>query len=76
MKKSLSVFAVFLVFLAMGFGDAANQLVSIVQEAFHVTPFTASFVSLLTSTESGPSIPATRFISVPASATRTNVSAQ
>ncbi|MBR0123357.1 MAG: MFS transporter [Bacteroidales bacterium] len=46
MKKSLSVFAVFLVFLAMGFGDAANQLVSIVQEAFHVTPFTASFVSL------------------------------
>lgn len=47
MKNStLSVFAVFLVFLAMGFGDAAGQLVSIVEKAFKVTPFAASLVSL------------------------------
>ncbi len=45
MKKSLSVFAVFLVFLAMGFGDAAGQLVSIVEKAFSVSPFMASLVS-------------------------------
>lgn len=45
MKKSLSVFSIFLVFLAMGFGDAAGQLVSIIQKAFEVTPFTASLVS-------------------------------
>ncbi|MDL2227304.1 MFS transporter [Odoribacter sp. OttesenSCG-928-L07] len=45
MKNSLSVFAVFLVFLAMGFGDAAGQLVSIIEKAFNVTPFTASLVS-------------------------------
>ncbi|MDD4848958.1 MAG: MFS transporter, partial [Bacteroidales bacterium] len=45
MKKSLSLFSVFLVFLAMGFGDAAGQLVSIVQNAFGVSPFMASFVS-------------------------------
>ncbi|MGI6718241.1 MAG: MFS transporter [Bacteroidales bacterium] len=45
MKKSLLVFAVFLVFLSMGFGDAAGQLVSIVENAFSVSPFMASFVS-------------------------------
>lgn len=45
MKKSLSLLSVFLVFLAMGFGDAAGQLVSIVQQAFRVSPFMASFVS-------------------------------
>lgn len=46
MKKSLSLLSVLLVFLAMGFGDAANQLVSIVEKAFDVSPFVASFVSL------------------------------
>ncbi|MDD3151668.1 MAG: MFS transporter [Bacteroidales bacterium] len=45
MKKSLSLVSVFLVFLAMGFGDAAGQLVSIIEKAFNVSPFTASFVS-------------------------------
>lgn len=45
MKKSLSLFSVFLVFLAMGFGDAAGQLVSVVQSVFDVSPFMASFVS-------------------------------
>ena len=45
MKKSLSLFSVFLVFLAMGFGDAAGQLVSVVENVFHVSPFMASFVS-------------------------------
>lgn len=45
MKKQLSLISVFLVFLAMGFGDAANQLVSVVEKAFDVTPFTASLVS-------------------------------
>lgn len=45
MKKSLSLLSVFLVFLAMGFGDAAGQLVSIVEKAFDVTPFMASLVS-------------------------------
>ena len=45
MKKSLSLFSVFLVFLAMGFGDAAGQLVSVVEKVFNVTPFMASFVS-------------------------------
>lgn len=45
MKKSLSLLSVFLVFLAMGFGDAAGQLVSIVEKAFAVTPFMASLVS-------------------------------
>ena len=38
--------SVFFVFLAMGFGDAAGQLVSVVEKAFNVTPFTASLVSL------------------------------
>ena len=46
MKKQLSLVSVFFVFLAMGFGDAANQLVSVVEKAFNVTPFTASLVSL------------------------------
>ena len=46
MKKQLSLISVFFVFLAMGFGDAAGQLVSVVQEAFKVSPFTASLVSL------------------------------
>ncbi len=46
MKKQLSLMSMFLVFLAMGFGDAANQLVSVVEKAFNVTPFVASFVSL------------------------------
>ena len=46
MKKQLSLISVFFVFLAMGFGDAANQLVSVVEKAFNVTPFTASLVSL------------------------------
>ncbi len=45
MKKSLSLFSVFLVFLAMGFGDAAGQLVSVVKDVFKVSPFMASFVS-------------------------------
>ncbi|MDR2868248.1 MAG: MFS transporter [Bacteroidales bacterium] len=45
MNKSLSLFSLFLVFLAMGFGDAAGQLVSVVQDAFGVTPLTASLVS-------------------------------
>lgn len=45
MKKQLSLISVFLVFLAMGFGDAANQLVSVVEKAFNVSPFTASLVS-------------------------------
>ena len=45
MKKSIALVSVFFVFLAMGFGDAAGQLVSVVQEAFHITPFTASLVS-------------------------------
>jgi len=45
MKKSLSLFSLFLVFLAMGFGDAAGQLVSVVQDAFSVSPFMASLVS-------------------------------
>ena len=36
----------FFVFLAMGFGDAAGQLVSVVEKAFNVSPFTASLVSL------------------------------
>lgn len=46
MKKQLSLISVFFVFLAMGFGDAAGQLVSVVEKAFKVTPFTASLVSL------------------------------
>ena len=46
MKKQLSLVSVFFVFLAMGFGDAANQLVSVVEKAFNVTPFTASLASL------------------------------
>ena len=46
MKKQLSLISVFFVFLAMGFGDAAVQLVSVVEKAFNVTPFTASLVSL------------------------------
>jgi fucose permease len=46
MKKQLSLISVFLVFLAMGFGDAAGQLVSVVEKAFSVSPFTASLVSL------------------------------
>lgn len=41
----VSLFAILLVFLAMGFGDAAGQLVSIVEKTFNVTPFMASFVS-------------------------------
>lgn len=41
-----STFAILLSFLCMGFGDAAGQLVSIVEQAFGVTPFMASFVSL------------------------------
>ena len=45
MKKSLSLVSVFFVFLAMGFGDAANQLVSVVEKAFRISPFRASFVS-------------------------------
>ncbi len=45
MKKQLSLISVFLVFLAMGFGDAANQLVSVVKDAFQVSSFTASFVA-------------------------------
>ena len=45
MKKPLSLVAVFFVFLAMGFGDAAGQLVSVVEKAFDITPFMASFVS-------------------------------
>ena len=46
MKKQLSLISVFFVFLAMGFGDAAGQLVSVVEKAFKVSPFTASLVSL------------------------------
>ena len=46
MKKQLSLFSMFLVFLAMGFGDASGQLVSVVEKAFQVSPFMASFVSL------------------------------
>ena len=46
MKKQLSLISVFFVFLAMGFGDAAGPLVSVVEKAFNVTPFTASLVSL------------------------------
>ena len=46
MKKQLSLISVFFVFLAMGFGDAAGQLVSVVEKAFNVSPFTASLVSL------------------------------
>lgn len=46
MKKTLSIVSVFFVFLAMGFGDAANQLVSVVEKAFNVSAFVASFVSL------------------------------
>lgn len=45
MKKQLSLISVFFVFLAMGFGDAAGQLVSIVETAFNITPLTASLVS-------------------------------
>ena len=45
MKKHLSLISVFFVFLAMGFGDAANQLVSVVEKAFNLTPFAASLVS-------------------------------
>ena len=45
MKKHLSLVAVFFVFLAMGFGDAAGQLVSVVEKAFDISPFMASFVS-------------------------------
>lgn len=45
MKKQLSLISVFFVFLAMGFGDAANQLVSVVKDAFQVSSFTASFVA-------------------------------
>ena len=44
MKKT-SVFPIFLVFLAMGFGDAAGQLVSVVKNAFGVSATTASLVS-------------------------------
>lgn len=46
MKKQLSLISVLFVFLAMGFGDAAGQLVSVVEKAFNVSPFTASLVSL------------------------------
>jgi fucose permease len=45
MKRSLSLFSVFLVFLAMGFGDAPGQLVSVVQDTFRISPFMASLVS-------------------------------
>lgn len=45
MKKQLSLLSVFFVFLAMGFGDAASQLVSVVEKAFNITPLMASFVS-------------------------------
>lgn len=45
MKKSLSLVSVFFVFLAMGFGDAAGQLVSVVEKAFGISPFMASLVS-------------------------------
>lgn len=45
MKKTLSLVSVFFVFLAMGFGDAAGQLVSVVEKAFNISPFMASFVS-------------------------------
>ena len=45
MKKTLSIVSIFFVFLAMGFGDAANQLVSVVETAFNISPFLASFVS-------------------------------
>lgn len=45
MKKQLSLISVFFVFLAMGFGDAAGQLVSVVEKAFNISPFMASLVS-------------------------------
>lgn len=45
MKKKLSLLSILLVFLVMGFGDAAGQLVAIVEKAFNITPFLASFVS-------------------------------
>lgn len=45
MKKTLSLVSVFFVFLAMGFGDAAGQLVSVVEKAFNITPLMASLVS-------------------------------
>lgn len=44
-QSQLSLIAIFLVFLAMGFGDAAGQLVSVVEKAFGISPFTASLVS-------------------------------
>ena len=44
-KNSFSVFPIFLAFLCMGFGDASGQLVSVVEKAFGVSPFTASLVS-------------------------------
>ncbi|MDR0969980.1 MAG: MFS transporter [Lentimicrobiaceae bacterium] len=44
-SNTKAVTAIMLVFLAMGFGDAAGQLVSIIEEAFHVSPFMASLVS-------------------------------
>lgn len=45
MKKTVSLISVFFVFLAMGFGDAAGQLVSVVEKAFSISPLMASFVS-------------------------------
>lgn len=44
-QSQLSLIAIFLVFLAMGFGDAAGQLVSVVEKAFGISPFAASLVS-------------------------------
>lgn len=41
-----NTFPILLAFLCMGFGDAAGQLVSVVERAFSVSPFMASFVSL------------------------------
>lgn len=43
--SALSLGAIFLAFLAMGFGDASGQLVSVVEKAFEVSPFQASFIS-------------------------------
>ena len=44
-ENKFSVFPIFLAFLCMGFGDASGQLVSVVEKAFGVSPFTASLVS-------------------------------
>jgi len=44
-KDNFSAFPIFLAFLCMGFGDASGQLVSVVEKAFGVSPFTASLVS-------------------------------